>query len=103
MMYLEKTEIDGIRTDDDQFYRIPRIHRVIGYAQALADADNNEAFIEKIKSFYDNKGILTVIWKNKPTSKEKEYLQSAWGSIITDFESELIEHEIYYNGKFSNS
>ena len=61
-MYLENIEIDGVRTDDDQFYRIPRIHRVIGYAQALADIDNNENFIEKVKSFYDHKGLLTINW-----------------------------------------
>jgi len=92
-MYLENIEIDGARTDDDQFYRIPRIHRVIGYAQALADIDNNENFIDKIKSFYDYKGILTIKWKNSPTENEMEYLQKAWESIVTDYESSPIEHE----------
>jgi len=93
-MYLENIEIEGARTDDDQFYRIPRIHRVIGYAQALADIDENENFIEKVKSFYDHKGLLTINWNIQPTDKEKQYFQKAWESIVTDYESEDIEHEV---------
>ena len=93
-MYLENLEIDGVRTDDDQFYRIPRIHRVIGYAQALADSDGNENFIEKVKSIYDYKGLLSIKWRNLPTEEEKGYLQYAWESIVTDYESNSIRHEV---------
>jgi len=92
--YPNNIEINGSRTDDDQFWRILRIHRVLGYAQALADIDNNENWHLKIKEIYDYKGMLTVTWKNTATKKEKEYLQKAWFSIVTDYESENIEHEI---------
>ncbi|MDD3860666.1 MAG: hypothetical protein PHW83_10735 [Bacteroidales bacterium] len=90
--YLSNIEIDGARADDDQFWRIQRIHRVIGYAQALADLDGNEKFSEKISSIYDQKGILSVEWAVKPTEPEKNYLQKAWESIVTNYESELIDH-----------
>lgn len=90
--YPETIDIDGSRTDDDQFWRILRIHRVIGYAQALADLNKNEKFYNKISSIYDHKGTLTITWKEAPTELEKVYLQMAWESIVTDYESETIEH-----------
>lgn len=93
-MYPYKIEIDGERADDDQHWRIYRIHRIIGYAQALADIDKNEDFFKKIKSIYDYKGSLTVTWIAMPTEAEKEYLQKAWESIVTDYEGNPIEHEI---------
>jgi len=90
--YTNTIEISGSRAEDDQFWRILRIHRVLGYAQALADIDKNENWYLKIKEIYDHKGILSVIWNTKPTEKEKDYLQKAWFSIVTDYESEIIEH-----------
>lgn len=93
-MYPYKIEIAGSRTEDDQHWRIYRIHRIIGYAQALADIDKNEGFYKKIKSIYDFKGSLTVIWITIPTEAEKEYLQKAWESIVADNEGVQIEHEI---------
>jgi len=92
--YPNNIKISGSRTDDDQFWRIPRIHRILGYAQALADIDNNEDWYLKIKNIYDHKGILTIIWKTKPSENEKEYLQDAWESIITNYESNPIKHNI---------
>ena len=92
-MYLENIEIDGVRTDNDQFFRILRIHRIIGYAQALADINNNKNFIEKVKSFYDHKGLLIINWKSEPTESKKEYLQKSWNSIIADYEDNPIKHQ----------
>jgi len=92
--YPSKIEISGSRSDNDQLWRIPRIHRILGYAQAFADLDNNEEFYKKIKSIYDYKGNLTITWKNKPSKEEKEYFQKAWESIVTDYEANPIEHEI---------
>ena len=91
-MYPFEIKIDGSRTNDDQYWRINRIHRLIGYAQALADIDENEDFYKKIISIYDEKGSLTITWLVKPTKQEKEYLQNAWESIVTDYESNSIEH-----------
>lgn len=87
-------QINGSRVNDDQFWRAPRIHRILGYAQALADLDNNEEFYKKIDSIYDDKGHLTIYWKDKPSKEEKKYFQKAWESIITDYEANPIEDEI---------
>ena len=91
-MYPFDIEIDGSRTNEDQYWRINRVHRIVGYAQALADNDNNEDFYKKIKSIYDYKGTLTVEWKSNPSESEEEYLQKAWESIVTDYEGNQIEH-----------
>jgi hypothetical protein len=93
-MYPYLLDMDGSRAGQDQGWRIPRIHRIIGYAQALADLDNNEYFIQKIESIYDDKGYLTVIWKIQPSENEKEYLKKAWESIVTDYEGNPIEHDL---------
>lgn len=92
--YLEGIEIGGSRTDEDQLWRIPRIHRVLAYAQALADIDNDEEWYKNIFSIYDHKGILTVTWKDIPVFKAKSYLQKAWVSIVTDFENEEVIFEM---------
>ena len=93
-MYPFDIEIDGSRVNDDQYWRINRIHRIISYAQAIADIDGNEDFYKKLKSVYDYKGSLTVEWKINPTETEKNYLQKAWESIVTDYEGNPIEHII---------
>ena len=93
-MYPHQIEIDGVRANEDQHWRIYRIHRIIGYAQALADLDKNEDYYKKIKSFYDNKGMLFVEWLTEPTETEKEYIRKAWESIVTDYEMTTIEHEV---------
>lgn len=92
--YPYQIEIDANRANEGQYYRIERIHRILGYAQALADADNNQAFCKKVKSIYEFKGHLTVSWDIEPSELEKEYFQIAWGSIVTDYESNEVEHEI---------
>lgn len=93
-MYPDNIEIDGSRANDDQAWRIPRIHRIIGYAQALADIDKNEDFYKKIKSIYDFKGTLFVSWTTEPSKEEKEYLKKGWESIVTDYEGNEIDHEV---------
>lgn len=92
--YPFQIEIDANRANEGEYWRIERIHRIIGYAQALADADNNGAYCKKIKSIYEYKGHLTVSWDIEPTDVEKEYIQNAWGSIVTDYEGNEVEHEI---------
>ncbi len=80
--------------EDEEPWRLVRIHRCIGYAQALADLDKNKDFHKKINSISDHKGVLTVVWQIEPTQEEKEYLQKAWESIVTDYEGNPIIHEI---------
>ena len=93
-MYPYNIEIDGARANDDQSWRINRIYMIIGYAQAIADIDNNEDFYKKIKSIYDYKGSLIITWITSPTEIEKKYMQKAWESIVTDYETNDIEHFI---------
>lgn len=93
-MYPYGMEIDGIRANDDQHWRIERIHRILGYAQALADLDYCEGFYKKIKGIWDAKGTLYIKWNEEPTDKEKEYLKKAWESIVTDYEGNTVDHII---------
>lgn len=93
-MYPFTLEIDGARADRDQHWRIYRIHRILGYAQALADLDNNEGFYKKLQSLVDEKGTLYVTWVIEPTEEEKTFIKKAWESIVTDYETNDIEHDI---------
>jgi hypothetical protein len=93
-MYPFNIEIDGSRAEEDQHWRIYRIHRIIGYAQALADLDDNEDFHKKSVGIFDDKGTLYISWQTEPSEKEKDYLQKAWESTVTDYECNPIEHEI---------
>lgn len=93
-MYPYKLEITGSRVYRDQYWRINRIHRILGYAQALADIDDNEDYYKKLKSIDDHKALITVEWKEKPTEKEKKYIKKGWESIVTDYECDLIRHII---------
>lgn len=92
-IYPHVIEIDGSRVDEDPLYRTNRIHMIVGYAQALADLDNNEEYYKKILSIYDHKGTLTITWETEPTEAEKGYLQKAWGSVVTAYEGNQIDHE----------
>jgi len=93
-MYPFIIEIGANRGNEGEHWRIYRIHRIIGYAQALADADNNQDYYKKIKSIYECKGQLTITWLTQPSKSEEEYLQKAWESIVTVYESNPIDHEI---------
>ena len=91
-MYPFDIEIDANRADDDQHWRIYRIHRILGYAQAIADLNKNEDFFKKIYAIYEDKGKLTITWKEKPTEEEKNYFDQAWFSIVTDYEGNPVVH-----------
>jgi hypothetical protein len=60
----------------------------------LADIDNNEGFYKNLQSLVDEKGILYFTWLIEPTEEEKEYIKKAWESIVTDYETNDIEHKI---------
>ncbi len=92
-MYPYSLEIDGARAGYDQGWRINRIHRVLGYAQALADLDGNGEFHRKLESVFDDKGTLYVAWKTEPDTRESGYLDKAWGSLVTDYEGNDVVHE----------
>ncbi len=91
-MYPYDIEIDGYRASDDEQWRITRLQMVLAYAQALADIGNNESFYKKVKTLFDEEGTLIVSWLVPPTEEEKSYINKAWGSIVTDYEGNEVEH-----------
>lgn len=91
--FISEITISGSRIDEDQAWQIDRIQRVIGYAQALTDIDDNEFLLKAIIEINDNKGILTVYWKENPKPEYKKYFDKAWESIVAVYESEKVEHQ----------
>jgi hypothetical protein len=95
-MYSLNIIIEANREDSEP-WRLSRIQRVVGYAQALAELKGqvvDEEFFRKIYSIFDFKGFLTVVWNIEPTQEEKDWLQKAWESSVTGYETTEIEHEI---------
>ena len=72
--------------------RIERLQRVYGYAMALADADGNPRFVEKLTQLHDHKGTLIVFWHEPPSGAEQEYFARAWVSKVGDGTTQ-VEHE----------
>lgn len=72
--------------------RIERLDRVYGYAMALADADGNGVFVDKLTQIHDHKGTLIVFWQEAPSEAEKTYWARAWASKVGDG-SGNVEHE----------
>ncbi len=91
-MYSNSIELTAYRGEEDP-QRLPRLERVIGYVQALADYYGNEQILDKVSKLNDSKGTLTVFWKEKPTDGEKEMFLKAWMSRIGDG-ADNVEHQI---------
>ena len=62
-------------------FRIERLHKVLGYAFALADARGDKEFACKINAIHDHKGSLIVTWKSEPTSIQKVLFVEAWERV----------------------
>ena len=73
--------------------RLERLHRVYGYAVALADAIELKEFIFKVSRIHDHRGTLIVFWHVVPGADEKSFFMKAWQSNIGDGSSN-VEHEI---------
>ncbi len=71
-------------TEKDKDGRIERLNRVLGYAAALADAQNNKLVFVKVVSLEDSRGNLTVTWNRKPTEAEKNIFLKSWESRVGD-------------------
>jgi hypothetical protein len=64
--------------------RIERLDRVYGYAMALADAEGDGGFIEKLNQLHDHKGTLIVFWHEAPNDAQMAYCARAWASKVGD-------------------
>lgn len=73
--------------------RIERLDRVYGYAMALADADGNPGFVEKLTQIHDHKGTLIVFWHTPPSEAERDYWTRAWSSRVGDGTTAVV-HEV---------
>jgi hypothetical protein len=90
-MFLDHPKISATNSQTEPD-RIERLDRVYGYAMALADADGNPAFVEKLTQIHDHKGTLIVFWHVPPTEAEKAYWTNAWASRVGDGTQDVV-HE----------
>ena len=90
MMYSDSIKLTAYA---EEAQRLPRLERVIGYVQALADYYGNKQILDKVSKLYDHKGTMTVSWKEQPTDGEKEMFLKAWVSRIGDG-ADNVEHQI---------
>lgn len=84
--YNDHIELDG---EGDE-WRINRLQRIIGYAQAQIDQDHS--LLNKVSKLNDHEGTLRVYWTSEPTNNEKRAFEKAWDSRIGD--GSEVEHEI---------
>jgi hypothetical protein len=74
-MYNEFLGVKITAYDDAEWRKIRMI-------QALCEIYNNdfvnEKPIEKIKSFHDHKGMLTVTWERRPNENDLQIVNFAW-------------------------
>ena len=82
-MYLDHPVITATHsiTEPD---RIERLNRVYGYMVGMADHAHNKHFIAKLAQLHDDRGTLTVFWREALTAEEKSFCIKAWESLIGD-------------------
>jgi hypothetical protein len=90
MIYSNNIELTAYAEESQ---RLPRLERIIGYVQALADDYGNTHILDKISKLHDHKGTMTVFWKEQPTDREKKMFSKAWMSRIGDG-ADNVEHQI---------
>jgi len=91
--YKYKIKIDAsVEDDGNRLARINQVHRVIGYAQALADIHEDFDLLNKIENIFNKKGVLTITWRKSPLDIDKEYIGHAWKSSIADYSNNTIKH-----------
>ena len=91
-MFLDHPTITATNSQTESD-RIERLDRVYGYAMALADADGNPAFVDKLTQIHDHKGTLIVFWQLAPTEAECTYFTRAWASRVGDGTTAVV-HEV---------
>jgi hypothetical protein len=82
-MYLDHPVITATHsiTEPD---RIERLNRVYGYMVGLADQAHNKVFITKLAQLHDDRGTLTVFWRDQLSAEEKSFCLKAWESQVGD-------------------
>jgi hypothetical protein len=82
-MFLDHPTITATNSQSEPD-RIERLDRVYGYAMALADADSDAGFVEKLTQIHDHKGTLIVFWHEAPSGTQMQYWANAWASKVGD-------------------
>lgn len=82
-MYLDHPVITATNsiTEPD---RIERLNRVYGYMVGMADHAHNKTFIYKLAQLHDDRGTMTVFWREQLTAEEKSFCMKAWESQVGD-------------------
>jgi hypothetical protein len=100
-MYLDHAKISATHSETEPD-RLERLHRVYGYAMALADVDGDAECIVKLAKLHDHKGTLMIIWHATPTESEKHYFLQAWMSKVGD-ESTQVEHALMLSDQLASA
>jgi hypothetical protein len=82
-MFLDHPTITATNSQTE-LDRIERLDRVYGYAMALADADGDTGFVDKLTQVHDHKGTLIVFWQEAPSEAQMRYWACAWASKVGD-------------------
>jgi len=74
-------------------FRINRLHRILGYVQAVSDNLKRPDTLKKIARLHDHNGTLTVYWKEGYELQEEFMFEKAWESIIGEGSTNIF-HEV---------
>ena len=86
-------ELAGYPEED---HRLPRLHRVVGYVQALQDLKRHKV-LNMVGKLIDHKGILRVYWAEIPHETDKKVFEDAWESGIA---GEAVVEHLVHNEKY---
>lgn len=76
----------------EEDHRLPRLHRMVGYVQALQDLKRQNT-LNMVGKLMDHKGTLRVYWVEIPSETEKKIFEDAWESGIAN--EAVVEHLVY--------
>lgn len=96
-MFLDHPSITATNSQDEP-ERLERLHRVYGYALALADSADaagnagSAALADRLTQLHDHKGTLIVFWTEAPGEPERAIFARAWASRV-GAGTTCVEHE----------
>lgn len=83
-----------LTASDDDPGRKERLAKVLGYAQAIADINDQPSMAGRVVQLHDYKGLLQITWYTPPNELDKVAFRRAWQSEIGDG-TDQVEHHLY--------